>query len=202
MICCGWPSWDSPTNTFIRYVVATAVTSSVSWLFALVCLCCSKEGLAHIQEMCRNLLVFPLYLEATYHYWTCADGRVFHCCSWWDYRQKIDQEIYHMVVAQLQQHVVAKNSKTSLETSSADGKTLVPVSEMGRITCDMEFRFMLHRHWSLYEVSAILDGVITPDPRKSRDFSPTIWLVWCPLRSISPHLVFAFFARNGLKSRR
>lgn len=58
-----------------------------------------------------------------------------------------------MVVAQLQQHVVAKNSKTSLETSSADGKTLVPVSEMGRITCDMEFRFMLHRHWSLYEVS-------------------------------------------------
>lgn len=66
--------------------------------------------------------------------------------------QKIDQEIYHMVVAQLQQHVVAKNSKTSLETSSADGKTLVPVSEIGRITCDMEFRFMLHRHWSLYEV--------------------------------------------------
>lgn len=66
--------------------------------------------------------------------------------------QKIDQEIYHMVVAQLQQHVVAKNSKTSLETASADGKTLVPVSEMGRITCDMEFRFMLHRHWSLYEV--------------------------------------------------
>ncbi|CAB1099702.1 unnamed protein product [Ectocarpus sp. CCAP 1310/34] len=65
--------------------------------------------------------------------------------------QRIDQEIYHMVVAQLQQHVVAKNSKTSLETSSADGKTLVPVSEMGRITCDMEFRFMLHRHWSLYE---------------------------------------------------
>lgn len=60
-----------------------------------------------------------------------------------------------MVVAQLQQHVVAKNSKTSLETSSADGKTLVPVSEMGRITCDMEFRFMLHRHWSLYEVSVL-----------------------------------------------
>lgn len=57
-----------------------------------------------------------------------------------------------MVVAHLQQHVIAKNSKTSLETSSADGKTLVPVSEMGRITCDMEFRFMLHRHWSLYEV--------------------------------------------------
>lgn len=57
-----------------------------------------------------------------------------------------------MVVAQLQQHVIAKNSKTSLETSSADGKTLVPVSEIGRITCDMEFRFMLHRHWSLYEV--------------------------------------------------
>lgn len=57
-----------------------------------------------------------------------------------------------MVVAQLQQHVVAKNSKNSLETSSADGKTLVPVSEMGRITCDMEYRFMLHRHWSLYEV--------------------------------------------------
>ena len=66
--------------------------------------------------------------------------------------QKIDQEVYHMVVAQLQQHVIAKNSKTSLETSSADGKTLVPVSELGRITCDMEFRFMLHRHWSLYEV--------------------------------------------------
>ncbi|CAM9438816.1 unnamed protein product [Ascophyllum nodosum] len=65
--------------------------------------------------------------------------------------QKIDQEVYHMVVAQLQQHVIAKNSKTSLETSSADGKTLVPVSELGRITCDMEFRFMLHRHWSLYE---------------------------------------------------
>eukprot|EP00904_Undaria_pinnatifida_P002618 jgi/Undpi1/12357/HiC_scaffold_5.g02029.m1 len=65
--------------------------------------------------------------------------------------QRIDQEIYHMVVAQLQQHVVAKNNKNSLETSSADGKTLVPVSEMGRITCDMEFRFMLHRHWSLYE---------------------------------------------------
>ncbi|CAM9308546.1 unnamed protein product, partial [Hapterophycus canaliculatus] len=65
--------------------------------------------------------------------------------------QRIDQEIYHMIVAQLQQHVVAKNSKTSLETSSADGKTLVPVSELGRITCDMEFRFMLHRHWSLYE---------------------------------------------------
>jgi len=64
-----------------------------------------------------------------------------------------------MVVAQLQQHVVAKNSKTSLETSSADGKTLVPVSEMGRITCDMEFRFMLHRHWSLYEVSLLADGV-------------------------------------------
>lgn len=65
-----------------------------------------------------------------------------------------------MVVAQLQQHVVAKNSKTSLETSSADGKTLVPVSEMGRITCDMEFRFMLHRHWSLYEVrvSTYVDG--------------------------------------------
>lgn len=69
--------------------------------------------------------------------------------------QRIDQEVYHMVVAQLQQHVVAKNSKTSLETSSADGKTLVPVSEMGRITCDMEFRFMLHRHWSLYEVSVL-----------------------------------------------
>lgn len=69
------------------------------------------------------------------------------------FEQRIDQEIYHMVVAQLQQHVVAKNSKISLETSSADGKTLVPVSEMGRITCDMEFRFMLHRHWSLYEVS-------------------------------------------------
>lgn len=57
-----------------------------------------------------------------------------------------------MIVAQLQQHVIAKNSKTSLETSSADGQTLVPVSEIGRITCDMEFRFMLHRHWSLYEV--------------------------------------------------
>ena len=69
-----------------------------------------------------------------------------------DFEQRIDQEIYHMMVAQLQQHVVAKNSKISLETSSADGKTLVPVSEMGRITCDMEFRFMLHRHWSLYEV--------------------------------------------------
>ena len=69
-----------------------------------------------------------------------------------------------MVVAQLQQHVVAKNSKTSLETSSADGKTLVPVSEMGRITCDMEFRFMLHRHWSLYEVSLLADGV---SPRSS-----------------------------------
>ncbi|CAM9217747.1 unnamed protein product [Sphacelaria rigidula] len=65
--------------------------------------------------------------------------------------QKIDQDVYHLVVAQLQQHVVAKNSKTSMETSSADGKTLVPVSEIGRITCDMEFRFMLHRHWSLYE---------------------------------------------------
>lgn len=72
--------------------------------------------------------------------------------------QRIDQEVYHMVVAQLQQHVVAKNSKTSLETSSADGKTLVPVSEMGRITCDMEFRFMLHRHWSLYEVSMLSGG--------------------------------------------
>ena len=69
-----------------------------------------------------------------------------------DFEQRIDQEIYHMMVAQLQQHMVAKNSKISLETSSADGKTLVPVSEMGRITCDMEFRFMLHRHWSLYEV--------------------------------------------------
>lgn len=72
--------------------------------------------------------------------------------------QRIDQEVYHMIVAQLQQHVVAKNSKTSLETSSADGKTLVPVSEMGRITCDMEFRFMLHRHWSLYEVSVPTGG--------------------------------------------
>lgn len=75
------------------------------------------------------------------------------------YGQRIDQEIYHMIVAQLQQHVVAKNSKTSLETSSADGKTLVPVSEIGRITCDMEFRFMLHRHWSLYEVRVHLNYI-------------------------------------------
>lgn len=66
-----------------------------------------------------------------------------------------------MIVAQLQQHVVAKNSKTSLETSSADGKTLVPVSEIGRITCDMEFRFMLHRHWSLYEVNEVTKMIPT-----------------------------------------
>lgn len=96
----------------------------------------------------------------------------FFCCSGLTVLKRIDQKFYHEVVAQLQQHVVAKNSKTSLETSSADGKTLVPVSEMGRITCDVEFRFMLHRHWSLYEVSLLADGI---SPPSCSYFQSSVW---------------------------
>lgn len=75
--------------------------------------------------------------------------------------------MYHLVVTQLQQHVVAKNSKVSRETSSADGETLVPVSEIGRITSDMEYRFMLYRHWSLYEVrwDVLCPHPWPPEPR-------------------------------------
>lgn len=102
--------------------------------------CAAETGRALFTGMC-----FPIR-----HY--VQDSRLRKMFFSLTIEQRIDQEIYHMVVAQLQQHVVAKNNKNSLETSSADGKTLVPVSEMGRITCDMEFRFMLHRHWSLYEV--------------------------------------------------
>ncbi|CAM9275606.1 unnamed protein product [Discosporangium mesarthrocarpum] len=65
--------------------------------------------------------------------------------------QRVDQETYLILVDQLQQHVVAKNSKENMETASADGKTKVPVAVNGRIMYDMEMRFMLHRHWSLYE---------------------------------------------------
>ncbi|CAM9144349.1 unnamed protein product [Choristocarpus tenellus] len=65
--------------------------------------------------------------------------------------QRVDQDIYVTLVTQLQQHVVAKNSKDNLETTSVDGKTMVPIAVNGRITFDMELRFMLHRHWSLYE---------------------------------------------------
>jgi cell division control protein 45 len=45
--------------------------------------------------------------------------------------------------------VIARNPpRGHMETSD---KSLVPIADAGRIVFEQEFRFMLHRHWSLYE---------------------------------------------------
>jgi hypothetical protein len=56
------------------------------------------------------------------------------------------------LVTHLEGHVVIRNpNPDEVRTVRASDGTAVPCMEVGRIAFEMEFRFMLHRHWSLYE---------------------------------------------------
>lgn len=47
-------------------------------------------------------------------------------------------------------HVIAKNANLPTETEARDG-TLIPIPEVGKISSGEELRFLLYRHWSLYD---------------------------------------------------
>ncbi len=54
------------------------------------------------------------------------------------------------LVDEFSSYVIATNPLQRPTMRGRDGK-LVPVAEEGRIAFEMEYRFMHHRHWSLYE---------------------------------------------------
>lgn len=63
---------------------------------------------------------------------------------------RIDKGSYINYVADLEPHVVSRNPDEGQTILTSDG-TVVPVAEGGRIAFLNEYRFMLYRHWSLYE---------------------------------------------------
>lgn len=62
----------------------------------------------------------------------------------------IDHDTYAHLAQEYRQEVVGKNSEGSRFTQNAEGEN-IPVSEAGKISFTEEYRFMLHRHWSLYD---------------------------------------------------
>lgn len=62
----------------------------------------------------------------------------------------MDDQVYDQFHAWLESHVQGKNADLTEQTEAADG-TVVPVATDGKISSDLELRFMLCRHWSLYE---------------------------------------------------
>ena len=47
--------------------------------------------------------------------------------------------------------VIRNPNPDEVRTVRASDGTAVPCMEVGRIAFEMEYRFMLHRHWSLYD---------------------------------------------------
>ena len=72
----------------------------------------------------------------------------------------MDQTRYVGLVQEYQQEVMAKNSDSARQLVTSDG-TEVRVAENGRIVFEEDFRFMLHRHWSLYNAMYFSDYVAT-----------------------------------------
>eukprot|EP00611_Tribonema_gayanum_P009773 TRINITY_DN1964_c2_g1_i2.p1 TRINITY_DN1964_c2_g1~~TRINITY_DN1964_c2_g1_i2.p1 ORF type:complete len:658 (-),score=278.74 TRINITY_DN1964_c2_g1_i2:501-2474(-) len=63
---------------------------------------------------------------------------------------RIQKDMYLTHMWELHGNVVMKNADED-SAMQLDADTRVPVGERGRIAFEMELRFMLHRHWSLYE---------------------------------------------------
>ena len=64
------------------------------------------------------------------------------------------KDVYSDAVQTFQQEVTSKNSQTRQTTRSVANDYDVPVSDdsgVGRIQFTEEYRFMLHRHWSLFD---------------------------------------------------
>jgi len=64
--------------------------------------------------------------------------------------ERCDFESYTLLVQQYQQEIMAKASEAG-ETIASDGQTVIPAAGDGTITSEIEYRLMMHRHWSLYE---------------------------------------------------
>ena len=62
----------------------------------------------------------------------------------------IDHDTYAHLSQEYRQEVVGKNSEGRQFTQNAEGED-IPISESGKISFTEEYRFMLHRHWSLYD---------------------------------------------------
>ena len=63
--------------------------------------------------------------------------------------QQCDADQYNLLVAEFQKEVLAKNTEKQQSTEASDG-TMIPVEGSG-IWFENEYRFMLHRHWSLFD---------------------------------------------------
>jgi len=61
------------------------------------------------------------------------------------------EDTYNFFHTYMVSNLAKANSAKAATTVAADGTTIVPVAEEGKLYPESEMRFVLFRHWSLYD---------------------------------------------------